>query len=228
MIYWLDENGFPNFPSTQTLPPITTEPLALGGRVSPLWLDQAYRRGIFPWHDPIQTRMWWSLSPRAVITPASFRLPRTVRKLLNKPQLVTCNLAFSQVMRACAQPSDRRPETWISEEMIESYSRLHQAGRALSVELWQDNQLAGGLYGLLIGRAFFGESMFSHTSNASKIAFATVVPHLWQQGIELIDCQMHTDHLAQFGLLELTRTDFEHLLNKAVNQPSIPPLPTWL
>ncbi len=228
MIQWLDDTAFPNFP-------IPSDefyghcPIALGGRVSPLWLDQAYRLGLFPWNSPKEMRQWWSPTPRAVITPASYHLPKTVAKLLRKPHQVTSNLAFTRVMQACAAPRDGQAGTWISQEMIQSYSRLHQAGRALSVELWNaQGDLVGGFYGLLIGHAFFGESMFSKESNAPKIAFATAVPYLWQAGIEMIDCQMETPHLAQFGLLTLNRADFHTLLKKATAHPAILPLPSLL
>lgn len=204
-------------------------PVAIGGQVSPLWLDQAYRRGLFPWNDPKDTRQWWSPAPRAVITPQSFHLPRSLHKLLKKPHRVSCNLAFTQVMRACAAPRNGQAGTWISTEMIHSYSRLQQAGRALSIELWNaQGELVGGFYGLLIGHMLFGESMFSKESNASKIAFATAIPHLWHAGIEIIDCQMATAHLAQFGLLTLARNDFEQRLRHAIARPPIAPLPSLL
>lgn len=217
MIDWLDEASFPKFPATSRA---LTDPnglLAAGGHVSPLWLDQAYRHGIFPWNDPDEVRLWWSPAPRAVIRPQDFRIPRSVSKAIRRNHYrMTCNLAFEQVMSACSQPRDYEAGTWISEEMIDAYTRLHMAGRAISAELWDDaGNLCGGLYGLLLGRAFFGESMFSRISDASKIVFATLAPVLFAQGIIMIDCQMKTEHLSRFGLVELERPVFESLLKTA-------------
>lgn len=223
MIDWPDDIELPSFPATHTALAEPNGFLAYGGKVSPLWLDQAYRRGIFPWNSPDSMRQWWSPAPRAVILPEHFRIPRTLRKLLkrNRPRL-TCNLAFRQVMQACASERTYTQGTWISEEMIESYTRLHQAGRAFSVESWgEDGALVGGFYGLIIGQAVFGESMFSRASNASKLAFAVFAPHLFNQGAQFIDCQMKTDHLAQFGLVELARNDFERRLELAISAPLI-------
>ena len=225
MIDWLDDTAFPAFPPTHTALSNPNGLLVAGGRVSPLWLDQAYRNGIFPWNDPDDVRLWWSPVPRAVITPDSFRIPRTVRKLLRNPWTLTINMAFEQVMSACAAPRTASNGTWISTDMIAAYTRLRQAGRALSAEVWDEQgTLCGGFYGLMIGRAFFGESMFSVRSGASQYAFATVAPLLFQQGVELIDCQMKTAHLARFGISELNRSNFEGRLSKAVHAPPIPPL----
>lgn len=229
MIDWLDNCYFPEFPPTHLAQKIPNGLLASGGHTTPLWLDQAYRHGIFPWNDPGAERLWWSPAPRAVILAQNFRIPRTVRKLLNKPHNITANLAFEKVMRACATPRDQSGGTWISEDMIANYTRLHQAGRALSVEYWNpEGELVGGFYGLLIGHVLFGESMFSHVSNASKLAFACAAPKLFDLGLKLIDCQMHTQHLAQFGLQELERTEFENKLRQAIHTNSLPHLPTIL
>lgn len=229
MIDWLEDCYFPEFPSTQLAQSSPNGLLAAGGETTPLWLDQAYRQGIFPWNSPNEQRLWWSPSPRAVILPTNFRLPRTVRKLLKKEHLVTCNLAFKQVMQACSEPRQDENGTWISTDMISHYNRLFHAGRAISVEYWSaTGELAGGFYGLRIGAALFGESMFSKESNASKIAFAKAAPLLFDMGIELIDCQMHTAHLAQFGLVELERDDFEERLQNAINQPLSWNLPSIL
>lgn len=229
MIDWLDDAGFPDFPPTRCALDEPAGLLAAGGGMSPLWLDQAYRRGIFPWHDPEDVRLWWSPMPRAVITPDSFHLPRSVRKLLNKPYRLSVNLAFQRVMEHCSAPRSDDNGTWISSAMIAAYTRLHHAGRAISVEYWNaSGELSGGFYGVLIGRAFFGESMFSREPNASKIAFGRAAPCLFQHGIQLIDCQMKTDHLARFGLLELERPTFEQRLQQAVQAPPIAPLPGWL
>lgn len=220
MIDWLDEVSFPHFPATDKALDEPAGLLAAGGQISPLWLDQAYRHGIFPWNDPDEVRLWWSPAPRAVITPDSFRIPRSVQKAIRRQKFtITSNLAFRRVMTACAAPRDDAAGTWISRDMIDSYSRLHQAGRAISVECWQDGGLCGGFYGLVIGSAYFGESMFSAVSDASKVAFACAAPVMFRAGIRLIDCQMKTDHLARFGLLELNRESFERQLQAAVSDP---------
>lgn len=229
MIDWLENCYFPEFPPTEIAQSSPNGLLAAGGEVSPIWLDQAYRQGIFPWNSPNEQRLWWSPSPRAVILPENFRIPRTIKKLLKKEHLVTCNLAFSDVMRACSAPRKGESGTWISEAMIQHYSRLFDASRAISVEYWTETgELAGGFYGLIIGSAIFGESMFSRVDNASKIAFAKAAPALFAMGVELIDCQMHTAHLAQFGLVELERPDFEQRLKPATNRPIKIELPTFI
>ncbi|MFT4531124.1 MAG: leucyl/phenylalanyl-tRNA--protein transferase [Oceanospirillales bacterium] len=234
MIDWLDDYQRPTFPDTSRAMHEPNGLLAGGGIVSPLWLDTAYRQGIFPWSDPEEERMWWTPSPRAVITPASFRIPRTVRKDLNSTKAhITANIAFRRVMQACAEPrgfSDSKDVgTWISQDMIDAYESLHRAGRAISVEHWNANgELTGGFYGLMIGRVIFGESMFSREPNASKRAFATAAPKLFELGIELIDCQMKTEHLARFGLIELDRDDFEKQLTLNTTKPTIRALPVVL
>lgn len=230
MLHWMDDNRQPDFPSTQFA---TTSPnglLAAGGIITPIWLDSAYRRGIFPWNDPGDVRLWWSPAPRAIITPESFRIPRTVRKAIRRqPLLITCNQAFTAVIQACAAPRPYAENTWIDEDIIQGYQRLHQCGRAISVELWgHDGALAAGFYGLIIGKALFGESMFSYIDNGSKMAFAIAASALFQHGYHLIDCQMHTAHLGQFGAHEVTRTEFEQRLAQASQQPSLAPLPSVL
>lgn len=229
MIDWLEQGYFPEFPSTQLAQNEPNGLLAAGGYTTPLWLDQAYRQGIFPWNDPSSERYWWSPAPRAVILAEHFRISRTVKKLLKKEHIITANLAFEAVMRACAQPRNGFSATWISEEMIQHYTQLHHAGRALSVEYWSaTGELIGGFYGVLIGQVFYGESMFSQQDNASKLAFATAAPKLFELGIQLIDCQMNTAHLAQFGLIELSRNDFEQRLKHAIHVSLAANLPSRL
>lgn len=230
MIDWLDEVLPPVFPATSNALAEPDGLLAAGGRVSPLWVDCAYRKGIFPWNNPGETRLWWSPAPRAVITADSFHLPRTVRKLLRRESLsISANMAFDAVIQSCAQPRNYESGTWICDEIIDCYSRLQHAGRAFSVECWDaEGYLCGGFYGLTIGSAVFGESMFSRRSNASKLAFATAAPILFASGITLIDCQMKTDHLGQFGLVELERRAFEDALMKATTKPLQLTLPGWL
>ena len=229
MLEWLDAGGRPDFPPTTDALQEPNGLLAAGGQTSPYWLESAYRRGIFPWNDPQEVRLWWSPAPRAIITPESFRLPRTVRKLLKRSRWrITANQAFEQVQAACAEPREDDGGTWIDEELLHNYPRLFRAGRAICVEVWDDDSeagLIGGFYGVLVGSALFGESMFSRVSNASKLAFASAAPLLFELGIELIDCQMHTEHLAQFGCYDADRRDFESRLRHATEQPPMAPLP---
>ncbi len=222
--------GFPVFPDTHQALAEPPGLLASGGSLSPLWLQAAYSRGIFPWNDPGDTRLWWSPVPRAVITPDSFRIPRSIAKECRRTELrITSNLAFRRIIEGCATPRKSESGTWIDQEILNGYPRLNASGRALSVECWTpDGALAGGFYGLIIGQALFGESMYSRVSGASKIAFATAAPTLFRLGIRLIDCQMRTDHLARFGIRELMREEFETRLREAVQSPTIPPLPVTL
>ena len=231
MIDWLDEFQPPAFPSTARALKEPNGLLAAGGLLSPAWLDAAYRKGIFPWNDPEEERLWWTPSPRAIITPQSFRVPkRLAREARNSDFRVTANVSFSNVIQGCAIPREDNSGavagTWIDDEILTVYPELNNAGRALSIECWSsDGKLVGGFYGLMIGRALFGESMFSSVSGASKAAFAFAAPILFELGIELIDCQMRTDHLARFGILEVERHEFEALLASAINAPPVPSIP---
>lgn len=227
MLEWLDPHSRPEFPPTAQALHDPNGLLAVGGSTSPRWLECAYRQGIFPWNDPQEMRLWWSPAPRAIITPETFRIPRTVSKLLRRSNwLITANQAFEQVQAACAEPRDDQAGTWIDDELLHNYPRLHRCGRALSIEAWSlEGDLIGGFYGVLLGAALFGESMFSRQSNASKLAFASAAPMLFELGISVIDCQMHTQHLAQFGCQEVKRADFERLLSHAIAKPPLPPLP---
>ncbi len=184
--------------------------LAIGGDLSPQRLLAAYRHGIFPWFSTGQPILWWSPAPRMVLYPQELNISRSMRKRLKQQDYeVRYNTAFREVMQACAETV--RPDqdgTWISGPMIEAYATLQELGHALSAETWIDGQLAGGLYGVRIGRMFFGESMFHRVSNASKIAFIHLVQELQRQGCGLIDCQMHTSHLASLGAREIPRREF--------------------
>ncbi|MDO6681080.1 leucyl/phenylalanyl-tRNA--protein transferase [Oceanobacter sp. 5_MG-2023] len=231
MIDWLDECADPQFPDTTNALKYPDGLLAAGGNITPPWLYYAYTRGIFPWHGEDEPRLWWTPSPRAVILPDTFRISRTIRKELKRsPLSFTSNLAFKQVMTACAEVHAEQSGTWIQPEMIDEYHRLASAGFALSVECWNDQGgLVGGFYGIRIGQAFFGESMFSRQSNTAKLAFACAAPQLFDNGIKIIDCQMHTEHLARFGIVNLDRRSFEnHLFQATSHQPTRPLLPTWL
>lgn len=229
MIDWLDDTQPPKFPNTSHALDDPNGLLAAGGRLSPLWLDEAYRHGIFPWNDPEEVRLWWSPAPRAVITPEHFRISRTVRKLIKRldKHTITLNQAFDRVIDHCAKPRNDQQGTWIDEEILHHYKQLSLNGRALSIEHWNSNgDLIGGCYGIVKGAVFFGESMFSREANASKIAFAMAAPVLIKAGIQLIDCQMHTDHLAQFGAREIDRSHFETLLNRHAKQTTSIRLPS--
>lgn len=193
-------------------------PLAWGGDLSPGRLLKAYTLGIFPWYDAGQPILWWSPDPRFVLNPKTAIINRGLRRALKKSYWhVTFDHAFERVMRACAQtPRPGQSGTWITEPMVEAYCKLHQMGYAHSVECWVEGVLVGGLYGISLGRAFFGESMFHHKTDASKVAFATLLEQLVRWDFEMVDCQMPTAHLASFGAREISRDDFldhlEHLL----------------
>ena len=184
--------------------------LAVGGDLAPERLLLAYSLGIFPWPLVARPLLWFSPDPRMVLLPAALHVPRSLRKQLRRmPFEVRLDTAFPEVVRRCALV--RRPEeasTWITAELAEAYVRLHELGFAHSAEAWQDGRLVGGLYGVSLGGAFFGESMFAERPDASKLAFVTLVRQLERWGFDLIDCQVHTDHLARFGATEWPRRRF--------------------
>lgn len=187
--------------------------LAAGADLSPGRLLDAYARGIFPWFNPGEPILWWSPDPRMVLIPHEFRPSRSLRKRLRRGDYeVKVDTAFRQVMLACAAPRAGQQGTWITPQMVEAYTHLHALGHAHSVETWMHGELAGGLYGVAIGRVFFGESMFTRVSDASKIAFAYLVAQLSDWGYGLIDCQMSTRHLASLGAREIPRSEFTELL----------------
>ncbi|ULQ53800.1 leucyl/phenylalanyl-tRNA--protein transferase [Flavihumibacter fluvii] len=208
-VFILDEQ--PIFPPVQDAEPDGL--LAIGGDLSPERLLKAYRSGIFPWYDegPI---LWWSPDPRFVLFPADLKISKSMRPVLNQDRFsFRMNTAFQDVMEHCGKVrrSDQ-DSTWINPDMIESYTRLHKMGYAFSAESWQGDQLVGGLYGIGIGRLFFGESMFSLQPNASKFAFIKWVNHLQNQGVKLIDCQVYTEHLASLGAKMISRGKFLQIL----------------
>ncbi|HET6656209.1 MAG TPA: leucyl/phenylalanyl-tRNA--protein transferase, partial [Gammaproteobacteria bacterium] len=198
------------FDPPATFPPVTgalAEPnglLAAGGDLSVARLLAAYRRGIFPWYEDGQPILWWSPDPRMVLFPNELHLSRSLRKTLRRETFeVTVDRAFAEVIEACAAPRDDLG-TWLTDEMKQAYLRLHQAGYAHSVEAWRDGRLAGGLYGIELGRVFFGESMFSRESDASKVALA----HLCRRDYDLIDCQIDSPHLRRLGAKTIPRREF--------------------
>jgi leucyl/phenylalanyl-tRNA--protein transferase len=197
--------------------------LAAGGDLSVKRLTDAYGRGIFPWYSEGQPLLWWSPDPRMVLFPDELRISRSLRKRLRRRDYeVRADHAFGTVMRACAAPRAGQSGTWITEEMMRAYAELHRRGCAHSVETWIDGRLAGGLYGVALGRAFYGESMFAAVTDASKIAFAHLVRQLARWNFGLIDCQMRTAHLASFGAREIPRADFMRKLAELVNYPPGP------
>jgi len=187
--------------------------LAVGGSLSPRWILHADRRGVFPWFSEGQPILWWTPDPRAVLFPGEFRRSRSLGKSIRNAGFeVQVDTAFAEVVAGCAAPRRSEPGTWITPEMHRSYVELHQRGLAHSIETWRDGELVGGLYGVGIGRVFFGESMFSRERDASKVALARLVSECEKRGIRLIDCQMATDHLTSLGSRSIPRADFERLL----------------
>ena len=226
---WLtsDDLDFP--PAEQAL----AEPnglLAAGGDLSPERLLAAYRQGIFPWFEDGQPILWWSPDPRTVLYPDKIHISRSMRRLLrNNAFTVSCDQAFEQVIDQCAiSPRDGQSGTWITPGMRQAYINLHQRGHAHSIEAWQAEQLVGGLYGVVIGRVFFGESMFSRVSNASKYAFICLANQLADWDFALIDCQVSTAHLNSLGAETISRSCFLQVLDLAVNQPSVASWPPFL
>jgi leucyl/phenylalanyl-tRNA---protein transferase len=218
MIPWLGAND--------AFPPVgraLREPnglLAAGADLSVSRLLRAYRAGIFPWFSEDQPILWWSPDPRMVLFPAELRISRSLGKRLRRRDYeVRADSAFDAVVRACAGPRDGQDGTWITAEMIEAYEALHGAGHAHSLETWIDGELAGGLYGVALGRVFFGESMFTRRTDGSKIALAHLARQLERWGYGMIDCQMTTAHLARLGAREIPRAQFIRKLGELVNYP---------
>ena len=222
MIPWLTINAdFP--PLSQAL----REPnglLAAGGDLSPGRLLQAYRLGIFPWYSPGQPVLWWSPDPRMVLFPAELHISRSLARRLRKTDYeIRYDSAFRQVVVHCAStPRPGQDGTWITPEMVEAYCRLHRMGYAHSVETWIDGALVGGIYGVAIGRMFYGESMFHHVTDASKLAFVHLVRRLKHAGVGMLDCQMRTAHLASLGAREISRDEFAQRLSELVHSNHTP------
>jgi leucyl/phenylalanyl-tRNA---protein transferase len=201
--------------------------VAAGGELGPARLAEAYAKGIFPWYSEGQPILWWSPDPRMVLLPSEFKLARSLKKTIRRfvatpgcEMRIDC--AFRRVIEACATaPRDGQSGTWIVPEMIDAYAAWHGEGRVHSVETWIDGELAGGLYGVSLGRMFFGESMFAHRTDASKIALAALVAFCRAHGIEIIDCQQRTSHLASLGGREIARRDFRQRLGTALAQMDV-------
>jgi leucyl/phenylalanyl-tRNA--protein transferase len=198
--------------------------VALGGDLSPARLAQAYRQGIFPWYNEYEPILWWSPDPRLVLYPQELHVPRSLRKALPRAGLtVTFDRDFAGVIHGCAEPRGPDPAdagTWLSSEMISAYRALHTAGLARSAEAWDaEGRLVGGLYGVAMGRVFFGESMFTRVTDASKIVFVHTVRALAANGYRLIDCQVYSEHLARFGAREIPRARFLAEMERALAEP---------
>ena len=198
--------------------------LAMGGDLSPERLVAAYTQGIFPWYSPGEPILWWSPDPRWLLSPADLHVPRSLSRVLRRrPYRITADRAFDRVLLACARA--RRPgqsSTWITPEMRQAYARLHEAGIAHSVEAWDGRALVGGLYGVALGGAFFGESMFAARPDASKVAFVTLVKELHARGFGMVDCQVHTPHLERFGARACPRAEFLARLCDDLTRPGWP------
>jgi len=199
--------------------------LAAGGGLAVSRLLEAYSRGCFPWFNEGEPVLWWSPDPRMILVPGELHVSRSLLKRIRHGGFtVRADTAFRQVMAACAAPRPGQSGTWITDEMIAAYGALHDAGAAHSIETWMDGDLVGGLYGVAIGRAFFGESMFARVTDASKLAFVHLVAQLqhWEFGV--VDCQMNTSHLAAFGAREIPRTSFLALIRAQIarNAPPVP------
>ena len=221
MIPWLERNT--PFPPVESALKHPNGLLAAGGDLSPERLLDGYRRGIFPWFSEGDPILWWSPDPRMVLFPDELKVSRSLAKTLrNRAYEVRFDSAFDRVMAGCAAPRKGETGTWITPEMREAYGRLHALGHAHSVETWIDGELAGGLYGVALGRVFFGESMFARVRDASKIALAALVARLKTENFGLIDCQMRTRHLETLGAREIPRRRFSRLLEELVHYSRAP------
>lgn len=224
MIPWLDEDA--PFPPAELALAHPNGLLCAGERLSARRLMAAYRLGIFPWYNAGEPVLWWSPDPRMVLFCNEFRVHRTLRRTLRRVAAgsgwqVRLDTAFDAVIRACADPSQRPDGTWITEAVIDAYTELHRHQFAHSIEVWDGSALVGGLYGVSIGRMFYGESMFTRATDASKTALAALVALLRREHVELIDCQQRTSHLASLGGRAIPRAAFQAHVAAAVAQPPI-------
>ena len=221
MIPWLD-SGDP-FPEVERALAEPNGLLAAGADLSLPTLLEAYRNGIFPWFSHDQPILWWSPDPRMVLFPAELKVSRSLARTLRNARFeVRADTAFDAVIEGCRQPRRGESGTWITEEMTEAYGTMHRAGFAHSVETWLDGKLVGGLYGVALGRAFFGESMFARVSDASKVALVALARQLQHWAFGVIDCQMNTAHLASLGAREIPRAEFTRRLRELVHYAPVP------
>jgi leucyl/phenylalanyl-tRNA--protein transferase len=218
MIPWLRGNA--PFPPVEKALKSPNGLLCAGGDLSPARLVDAYSRGIFPWFSEGDPILWWSPDPRMVLFPEEFRISHSLRKTLERDRFDTrVDTAFRDVIAECAAPRENQSGTWIVPEMAEAYAKLHDQGFAHSVESWRDGELVGGLYGILLGKVFFGESMFSRETDASKVALARLVERLRAHDCRLIDCQQATAHLASLGAREISRREFAMRVQESIQYP---------
>lgn len=221
MLTWLI--GDEDFPAASQALRDPAGLLAAGSVLTTTRLLEAYSRGIFPWYNPGDPVLWWNPDPRMVLFPQELTVPRSLAKVLRKRHYeIRVDTAFAEVIAGCARPRAQQNGTWLSAEMIAAYTRLHEMGVAHSIETWIEDRLVGGLYGLALGRVFYGESMFTLAPDASKIAFVHLVRQLQRWNFGVIDCQMYTPHLARFGAHEIPRPDFIAHLNNLVNLAAVP------
>jgi leucyl/phenylalanyl-tRNA--protein transferase len=227
MIPWLEPEDAPDaFPPVESAMREPDGLLCAGGDLSPARLLEAYRRGIFPWYSVGQPILWWSPDPRSVLFAAEFKVSRSLAKSArNRGFEITFDRDFAAVMRCCSDSGLRPEGTWISPAMMDAYRALHGLGYAHSVETWLGGRLVGGLYGVALGRVFFGESMFSLARDASKVALKRLVEACLARGVELIDCQVASPHLASLGAREIPRRAFVERLQSAI--PHLEPPPAW-
>ena len=220
-IPWLDpDDDDEMFPSPEYALREPDGLLAVGGSLSPKRLLAAYCQGIFPWYSADQPILWWSPDPRTVLVPSRIKVSRSLRKTLSRKTFtVTADTMFDTVIDQCGAPRQGESGTWITADVRTAYCQLHRLGYAHSIETWQDNTLVGGLYGVAIGRIFYGESMFSRVSDASKTALVTLAQQLERWQFSLIDCQMHTDHLVSMGAEEIPRSRFTAILARDTDLP---------
>lgn len=213
-IYWVADNVIrDDFPEVERALRDPDGLLAIGGDLTPGRILDAYRRGIFPWFSDGQPTMWWSPNPRCVLELDGLIVSRSLRRTLRRGHFrVTFNQAFRRVIEACREPRRSGPETWITPEMVRAYTALHVAGHGVSVECWLGDELAGGLYGIVIGRVFFGESMFSRAADASKVALVHLVHELRRRNFRLLDCQVHSRHVQSLGATPMPRPLFTSIL----------------
>jgi leucyl/phenylalanyl-tRNA---protein transferase len=221
MITWLD-HGDP-FPPVESALKHPNGLLAAGGDLSPQRLLDAYAKGIFPWFSDEDPILWWSPDPRMVLFPSELHVSRSLRRTIRTDRFaVSADRAFTDVMAGCAELRRDQEGTWITVEMMAAYRRLAELGVAHSIEVWAGSDLAGGLYGVALGRMFYGESMFSRLPDASKVALVALARQLEQWGFALIDCQMTTPHLASMGAREIPRRDFLQRVSAAIAEPTVP------
>ena len=218
MIPWL--RGDAPFPPVSKALRSPNGLLCAGGDLSPERIVDAYAHGIFPWFSEGDPILWWSPDPRMVLFPEELKVSRSLRKAATRgPYEVRCDTAFREVMEACAQPRANQSGTWIVPEMVAAYTALHERGLAHSVEAWRDGELVGGLYGVGLGKVFFGESMFARATDASKVALVHLVERLRGRDYRLIDCQQATPHLASLGAREIPRAAFAQVLRESIQYP---------